>query len=273
MEGRTDPIKGGIMGRRAIKSAPLWVAAALWLAFTACSNPIQDYISTRDSNRRTATATMWTPTSTNTNTPRPMRTRTATSTQTFTATVTPSPTPTDTPFPTDTPQEGSETAPPGMRIPSITATFSSNQDRYIETAGLTKFSYVPPIGWKKVPGSGSTLTSWKGPEQKADTNCMLLFMVLPSDKTASEFAKSMLDSLTSTEGNKVVSQAKFVNNAGLDAYKVVMTVSSQEENGQIVMYFFQKRGYIIMGVYGRLVGLNPEQDAIVDASLKTLRYE
>lgn len=261
------------MSRRAIKSAPLWGAAALWLAFMACSNPIQDYISTRDSNRRTATATMWTPTFTNTNTPRPTRTRTPTSTQTFTATVTPSPTPTDTPFPTDTPQEGLETTSTGMHLSTPTATPFSNQKRFIETAGFTKFSYIPPAGWKKVTSAGKTLTSWTGPTQTGKMICMLLFSVVQSDDTAEVAAQKVLDSASKTKGMKISSKGKFANDDGLDAYKIVLIASSEGTNLQMVMYFFQKRGYLVEGAFVRIAELNKEQDAIVDASLKTLRYE
>jgi hypothetical protein len=262
------------MGRRAVRSAPLWVAAALWLASMACSNPIQSYYATRDSNRSTATATMWTLTPSKTNTPRPTRTRTPTVTQTHTRTKTPTPVPTDTPFPTDTLEEGSGTPlPPGMHQTTHTWTPSSSQNRYVETAGLTKFSYVPPVGWKKVPASGSNLTSWAGPTQTGGMVCVLVFLTVKSNDSAEQFAKKDLASLTSNSSVKIISQGKFVNDDGIDAYKAVIVISSQGTNLQMVMYYFQKRGYLVAGGYMRLVDQNKEQDAIVDASLRTLRYE
>jgi hypothetical protein len=260
------------MGRRAVRSAPLWVAAALWLASMACSNPIQSYYATRDSNRSTATATMWTPTPSKTNTPRPTRTHTPTVTQTRTPTNTPTPVPTDTPFPTDTPEEGSGTPPP-MHQGTQTTTPSSNQNRYVETAGLTKFSYVPPAGWKKVPASGGSLTSWAGPTQKGGMVCMLIFTVLKSNLSAEQAAQQAMDSVSTAEGMKITSKGKFTTDEGLEGYKIVIVASSQGTNLQMVMYFFQKRGYVIESAYLRLVEQNKEQDVIVDISMKTLRYE
>jgi hypothetical protein len=262
------------MGRRVVRSAPLWVAAALWLASIACNNPIHSYYATRDSNRSTSTATMWTPTPTDTNTPRPTRTRTPTVTQTRTRTKTPTPLPTDTPFPTDTLEAVSGTSlPPGMRATTQTWTPSSNQNRFIETAGLTKFSYVPPAGWKKVPASGGNLTSWTGPTQTGGMVCMLIFTVLKSNLSAEQAAQEAIDSVSTAEGMRIISKGKFTTDEGLDGYKIVIVASNQGTNIQMVMYFFQKRGYVIESAYLRLVEQNKEQDAIVGASMKTLRYE
>jgi hypothetical protein len=229
--------------RRAVQNASFWAAAALLLASAACSNPIQSYFATRDSNQSTATASMWTPTPTDINTPRPVRTRTPTTAQTHVRTKTP------------------------------TAS-SSMPNRYFEKRGDVIFSYVPPASWKIVPGSGSILTSWEGPTQQGgDSSCALNFMIAESDESVADAAKRELDPSGNPPGTRIISQEKFSNDAGVDAYKAVIVISNQETNIQVVFYFFQNRGYLIMAWYGRLVEQNKEQDVIVDASMKTLRYE
>ena len=102
---------------------------------------------------------------------------------------------------------------------------------------------------------------------------MLIFNVEQSNLSTAEAAKKMLDSLTPGGGVKILSQGKFISDAGLDAYKVVIVMSSQGQNLQLAVYFFQKRGFLIEAVYLRLAELNKEQDSIVDQSLKTVQYE
>jgi hypothetical protein len=265
---------GGIMGKRTPSAVSFRVVLVLVLIFLACSNPIQNYLSTRESDRETATATMFTPTATNTNTRRPTRTRTPSVTPTQTRTKTKTLRPTNTPLLIETFAEGSGT-PPAPNLRTLTQTGSSDlqPNRFTESAGITKFSYIPPLGWKKVPASKSSLTSWNGPMQTGGVECMLVFNVEQSDLSAAEAAKELLDSLTPGGGVKILSQGKFISDVGLDAYKVVIVISSQGQNLQLVVYFFQKRGFQIQAVYLRLAELNKEQDSIVDQSLKTLQYE
>jgi hypothetical protein len=146
-------------------------------------------------------------------------------------------------------------------------------DRFTEIAGLTKFSYVPPSGWIIEPASGSSLTAWNLPSPQGGIVCTLSFSVAKSDKTASEIALEILKGSSNTNGSRIVFQGKFDNDAGLDAYKVVVAFFGQGNHVQITAYYFQKRGYLIMPAYGRLTELYKEQDAVVDASLRKLRYE
>jgi hypothetical protein len=262
------------MEKRAPGTAPFRVVLALMVASLACSNPIQSYFSTQAANRDTATAAMFTLTATETNTRRPTRTGTPSITPTRTRTKTKTLASTDTPLPMDTLADGSGTAPaPAMRTKSQTGPAFIQPNRFIETAGLTKFSYVPPSDWEKVPASGGDLTNWNLPSPKGAVACTLAFSTIKSNSTASEYAKILLDGLSNTEGIRLLSQGKFVNDGGLDAYKLVVVLSSQGSNVQIAVYLFQKRGYLIMGAYGRLTEQSKEQDAIVDASLRTIRYE
>jgi hypothetical protein len=256
------------------KKAVLGVAILLFLASIACTNPIAGYFSTRNADIKMATAAMFTPTTTETNTRRPTRTRTPSVTLTQTRTKTRTLRPTNTPLIIDTAAKGSGT-PPAPNLKTLTQNGPSGLqlNRFTESAGVTKFSYIPPQGWKKVPATKSSLTSWNGPMQTGGVACTLVFNIEQSDLSAAESAKELLDSLTPGGGVKILSQGKFVSDAGLDAYKVLIVISSQGQNLQLAVYFFQKRGFQIQSVYLRITELNKEQDSIVDQSLKTLQYE
>jgi len=261
------------MGKRTPSAVPFRVVLVLVLLSLACSNPIQNYLSRRESDRETATATMFTPTATNTNTRRPTRTRTPSATLTQTRTKSKTLSPTNTPL-IETGAEGLGTPPaPNLRTLTQTGPSDLQPNRFTESAGITKYSYIPPLGWKKVPASKSSLTSWNGPMQTGGVACSLVFNVEESDLSAAEAAKELLDSLTPGGGVKILSQGKFISDAGLDAYKVVIVISSQGQNIQLAVYFFQKQGFQIQAVYLRLAELNKEQDSIVDQSLKTVHYE
>jgi len=262
------------MRKRSPSAVPFQVVLVLLMVSLACSNPIQNYLSARDSARSTATATMYTASPTSTNTRRPIRTRTPSATPTQTRIKTNTPRPTNTPLPIDTITEGLGTLPaPAIRTVAPTGPALVEPNRFIETAGLTKFSYVPPSGWKKVPASKSNLTSWQGPTQTGGVACVLVFNVAQSDLSAAEAAKGLLDSLTAGGGVKIISQGKFINDAGLDAYRLVMVISSQGQNLQLTVFVIQKRGFLIESVYLRLAEQNREQDPIVDQSQKTVQFE
>jgi hypothetical protein len=160
-----------------------------------------------------------------------------------------------------------------MNQPTRTVTGPPGMDRFIETAGLVPFSYVPPQGWTLVPDSGSVLTSWTGPVQQADIACALLFNLEASDKTAEESAAEVLAPLQGQQDTEIVSQGRFQTNSGLDAYKVVIINNSPEYNILMMVYFFHDNGYVIMAGYMRLKESNADQDAIIEQSMKTMRFE
>lgn len=262
------------MKKRALSAAPLRIILMLWVASLACSNPIQNYFSAQASNRDTATATMFTATPTNTSTRRPTRTSTPSVTRTQTPSETLTLAPTDTPLPTDTLERSLETPPPGGKAStSPTGPSVLQPNRFLETAGLTKFSYFPPAGWKMVPASGPNLTGWTPPTTSPTSNSALVFNVEKSEKSAADAAKDMMDTLTSGSGVKIISQAKFVNDAGLDAYKFVAVASSQGLSLQYAVYFFQKRGFLVEGAFVRFLDKDKGLDAVVDQCLRTVKYE
>ena len=262
------------MERKTPSTAVFRTVLVLILVSLACSNPVQNYFSARESERETATAQIFTPTGTSTGTRRPTRTRTPSATASPTRTITKTPRPSNTPLPVGTLAVGSETTPvPSQRAWTQTGLRPASPNRFIENAAITKFSYIPPVGWKKITSTGSSLTSWEGPVQPGGNACMLVFTVEPSKLSSAEVAKELAGKLSSGGSVRILSQGKFINDAGLDAYKLVLVISSQGQNIQVVLYFFQSRGFLIESGFLRVLELNKEQDLIVDQSLKTLQYE
>jgi hypothetical protein len=264
---------GKLVRLRVVGTGPACAAVLLWIASLACANPVQDYFQTQTAVLGTATATLWTPTPTDMPTP----------TRTFTPTVTPThtPTPTETKFPTAMPTSGTQPAGsttatpliPGMMQQTQTVTGPPGMDRFIETAALAPFSYVPPRGWEKVPASGSMLTSWSGPTQGDDYYCFLVVRFGESDTTAEESAKDFYAMGENQAETRILSQGSFANEAGLDAFKLAMVISSQQGDTLIVGYVFHEGGYEINATYERLYASQAKQDVIVDQSMATMRFE
>ncbi len=213
----------------------------------ACSNPIQDYFSAQAAARDTAAAKLFASSQTKTSTRPPL---------------TPSGTPNPTGIETNAPATADSSLGTAMPTPS-------EKDRFIETAGLTRFSYVPPAGWNKVLASDTELTEWLEPLEC----CLLHFLVAKLDISAEQFALASLPAKKEELHAEVISQGKFSNHAGLDAYKVVMAYSSEGSSKQVVEYYFQSRGYLIIAIYVRGYHEGKDQDPSVDASMQTLRDE
>jgi hypothetical protein len=258
------------MGKKAQGKALFWFILVWMIASLACSNPVQTYFSSQADLRDTATASLFTLSATETNTRRPIRTGTPSVTPTQMRTKTHTLAPSDTDSILETMAEGSGTA-PAKRTQTGRGNIQPN--RFVETAGLTKFSYVPPAGWVKEPASGNNLTSWNLPSPQKNTACTLVFSIAKSNTTAADYAADLIDGLSNTKGVQIVWQSKFGNDAGLDAFKIIVILTDQKPDVQIAIYLFQNRGYLIMGAYGRVKDLYKEQDPAVDASLRTLRYE
>jgi hypothetical protein len=235
---------------------------------------MQDYFATQESNRITAAATMFTSIPTETNTRRPTRTTTPSITPTQPPTKTKTLRPTSTPITTATLGKGSGSPPaPNLKTPSQTGPANIQPNRFTETTGISKFSYIPPAGWKKIPATNKSLTSWQGPMQTGGTACLLVFNIEQSEISTAEEAKKLVESLTTGQGVKITAQGRFINDAGLDAYKMVILISSQDQNIQFVIYLFHSRGFLITAGYIRIAEQNKEQDAVVEQSMKTLKYE
>ncbi len=224
------------MKKRPYRAVILAVIFTHGLASVACGDPIGDFFSTlaaRDSGAETAYLAFQT------------ETEALLPIQTFAQSATP------------------DAA--SSRAPSATL----EKDRFVETAGATLFSYIPPPGWNQMPPSGEELmTSWMEPSEC----CLLHFFSAVLDIPAEQYALTSLELKKEQLQAEVISQGKFENEAGLDAYKVVMAYSYSEGiNQQVTQYFFQSRGFLIVATYIRGYHERKDLDPVVDVSMRTLR--
>ena len=219
------------------KKAVLAVGFMLLAALIACdSNPIMLYLLTRTAMMQTATATMWTPTPTDTPTP--------TFTPTNTLTNTPTNTPTNTITPTPDP-------------------------RYYETEGRVDFSYIPPKGWKKSNIEGSDLQGWSGP---GDTQ--LAFFDDHYTGSAADFTAETLEDLKTVFEISVKDEGELDLDSGVENYWIALTMSYEGDSAFFVMYFFSDGDdNIVFAMYGRILDEDEDQDAVVEDSMMTFRFD
>jgi hypothetical protein len=250
------------------RTALVSLVAVLGLSFLACSNPIANYFSTRTAFLQTATATVWTPTPTRTSTPTPTPTSTETPTPTATDT------PTETPWVSETmPSISTGTIrPSAIGNPTRTKTGPANHQRFTEKNGLFWFSYMPPMGWDEIPSTSNSLAGWEGPEKSGDKVCILAFNTSQEEGSARKLMEEALQALAD-QGVKIISNEKFANDAGLDAYKAVLLMSSQGISMRLVFYVFQNNGNVISALYMRYDNRNSGQDAVIDDCLRSVQYE
>jgi hypothetical protein len=239
------------MRKRSLNTAVIVVVFVHVIASLACSNPIQRYFFTQATAQGSAAENLFAANQTNTKTHSQIQILT----------------PSGTAKPTGIETKALATADTslGTAIPR-----PSEKDRFIETAAVTEFSYIPPAGWNKVPPSDTELlTSWLEPSE----SCLLHFFAAKLDGSAEQYALASLELKKAELHAEVISQGKFVNYAGLDAYKVVMAYSSEGSNLQVTQYFFQNRGYLVIATYIRGYHERKDQDPVVDVSMETLRDE
>ena len=243
-------------------------ALAFILAATACS-PTKEELATQAAVHSSQTATLWTPTAT--------FTQPATRTATPTKTPVPSNTlaPTDTPAPIDTPTTQLTRKPVDKSIPEKSG-FTTQQPetgRYYEENGAANFSYIPPKGWKQATQTAGKIAGWLGPTQTGGMICGLGFTVEEKDISAGELVRQALTDMPDDGTITLVEEAPFVTLAGVDAHKIIIRGKMGESDLLVGSYVFSQNGYLIITVYIRLADQNPEQDAIIEESLVTLRFE
>jgi hypothetical protein len=146
--------------------------------------------------------------------------------------------------------------------------------RFYEEFGLVTFSYVPPVDWMGIPATATALTSWLGPQQSGGMRCLIGFSVSESTKTANEAAAEALSQMPGGQADvKILSEGEFTTQAGGDAYKIIMQAATENADLIFGVYMFSKDGYLISTFYFRLAAENPEQDAVIERSMKTVRFE
>jgi hypothetical protein len=72
---------------------------------------------------------------------------------------------------------------------------------------------------------------------------------------------------------EILKSGVFPTLSGADAYRIIILGHMGATDMVVGAYMFSQDGYLLTGAYMRLAEENPEQDALVDASLATLRFE
>jgi len=200
---------------------------------------------------------------------------------TRTSTPTKTPKPTRTMEPTETVGQSATQAPeptakptPGATKTAITAnSIQAEAGRFFEDNGPLDYSYIPPEGWIKSPDSEGQLAGWLGPSQTGGIQCVMAFNLSKADSTASEAGEEALKDMPEDGSFEILENGVFPTLSGVDAYRIIILGHMGSIEMIVGAYMFSQDGYLLTTAYMRLAGENPEQDALVDASLATLRFE
>jgi hypothetical protein len=146
--------------------------------------------------------------------------------------------------------------------------------RFYELNGPFHFSYVPPEGWTLQPSVQSGLASWIGPELTAGGKMLFIIYIIQSDKSGKDALQYLLDQFPPDQYQiDTLEAGAFTTQMGGDAYRARLRVTNQIESRILGIYFFSKDGQLIYPAYSRLADEHSEQDAIVDTSMQTFRFE
>jgi len=148
-------------------------------------------------------------------------------------------------------------------------------DRYIETAGLFIFSYVPPKEWIELPCRGSTSlcrgqTSWwvYGKYIQDVYDCILFFTTENYPNTNAQAIAEMR-----FHNSNYLLKSKFVTDTVVDAYKMKFILQAPAGDGIFSYYIFYQDPYLVIAEYSRPRYARIEQDSNVDLSMKTFQFE
>jgi hypothetical protein len=157
-----------------------------------------------------------------------------------------------------------------------TSTFTPTADRrYYETAGGIPISYVPPEGWSQSqPVNGSLMGwYWKGETM----TCPLAFNMEQSDLALDPFIqKSQAEVAKLFKDFSILSQTPFSTDANLEADKMEASFTlamGADIKLYMAVYYFHQDGYYVVAAYDRPFDLDNSQDTIVDASMRTFRFD
>ncbi len=219
----------------------LLVGISLLLALVACG-PSPEQQATMTATAMTATAAAWTPTPTSTNTPTP--------------TVTPTPTPTATP----------------TNTPTVTPTPTITPDPSRYYAADKTFSFVLPTGWveKKV---GLEYPALFGPQYETYT-LNLVMLEEESSFPMAFYAAQIQDSSKKLIPNiKQISEDFLTTEDGKDYFRWAFNSTQYGNYMQQVYYIFESDNWKLSIVYSRPANQGAENDAIIDTTMKTVRFE
>jgi hypothetical protein len=120
----------------------------------------------------------------------------------------------------------------------------------------------------------SALTGWLGPVQSGGMKCLMGLTIAADSKYAKEAAQEALSQIPKDQMDiEILDEGEFSTQTGVEAYRIIMRVTTQSATMIFGVYMFSQDGYLISTSYYRLADENPEQDAIIEESMKTIQFE
>jgi hypothetical protein len=216
--------------------------------FLAACGPSPEQQATMTATAMTATAAAWTPTPSNT----------------------PSPTPTDTSTPTETPTPTNTSTP--TQTPTKTATPTQTLDpNYYYAPDLT-YSFIAPEDWQP-QDVGLKYPALFGPTV-GDFNLNLVIAQEETGFPMAFYSATIQDSFIKLFPDIVqISEEFLTTNAGKDYFRWEITYTQNSVKVHQVLYFFESGDWTLMIAYTRPADQGSEYDAVVEESMKTVRYE
>ncbi len=213
----------------------------LLLGLVACA-PSRDLQAMMTAAPMTATAAAWTPTPT--------------------ATISPTPTVTLTPTNTSTPTS----------TPTVTPTLTPTPDPNRYYAEDHSFSMARLEGWKPT-NVGLEYESLIGPRsENFSQNLIIVEEKNPYDKY--QFATQMLNNIAQYYPDlTLISEDSLVTDGGKGYLRLVVEFTMQGYKVRQFQYVFESGGWKLNITYTRLTIQGPENDALVDAAMKTVKFE
>lgn len=170
-----------------------------------------------------------------------------------------------TPTPTNTPTNTPTSTPTNTPTETLTPT---PDNRFYETNGSVNFSYVPPEKWDE--DTSQELTGWNYKNGAA----ILYFYSGQVERSAADIGAGVI-SYWEDKGATLEDEGEFDTDAGLDSYKVVVTIAGSSGSLiRITEYIFTDGdGNYVESQYLRLDAKNKNQDQDVEQCLVTLKFD
>jgi hypothetical protein len=156
--------------------------------------------------------------------------------------------------------------------PSATPSPTADPRYYYETAGEIPFSYIPPVGWSQDQSANHPVIRWCWKDVTGETTlCRLFFAMDKSDLPFDQYKRSFQKEIVETAS--VLTEAPFKTETNVEAAKMEVSPIEPDSKTYIVFYFFHQDGYIVIAIYSRAFDADNSQDPIVDASMRTFRFD
>lgn len=185
---------------------------------------------------------------------------TATPTATSTATRTPTPTPTETPTPTATPTV------------TVTPSPTLDPDRIYSDDGL--YSFVPPDGWDWDTAGFAGMAMLTPPYSATDDTAFVLFMNVEIDfELAFDSAMFQDTVINALDRYEPISEDFPDGDSGDTYFRWEYEGTKDGTTTHNIVYMFSDGENLVVANYTRAPGSDEDTDALIDASMQTLRFE